>query len=148
MPMKLPKETKWILIALAVLVVLVVVYFFWSKTDKAEKIKESNAAIDRANKEIDVNQLTITDEQADALADKFYNALIGPGTDIDAVWDAIGYCKTRSDIIKVAATYKLRHGDSWFSSGSLWQDLTDDLSSDEIKEFNKILEYKNVEFRI
>ena len=147
--MKLPNfDYKWILIALVVLVVLVVIYFFLSKSEKGEKIKESNNAIQQANKEIDANQLTITDEQADALADKFYNALIGPGTDLDAIWDAIGYCKTRSDVIKVAATYKAKHGDSWFSSGSLWQDLQDDLSSSEIKEFNKILEYKNVEFRI
>ena len=115
--MKLPFDYKWILIALVVLVVLVVIYFFWSKSEKGEKIKESNNAIQQANKEIDANQLTITDEQADALADKFYNALIGPGTDLDAIWDAIGYCKTRSDVIKVAATYKAKHGDSWFSSG-------------------------------
>lgn len=148
--MKLPKnlDPKWILIALAVVVVLVVVYFFWSKTEKAQKTKESNKAVEQANKEIDPSQLNITNEQADALAEKIYNAIKGPGTDFEAIKDAIKYCKTRSDVIKVAAVYAQKSEKWWFSSGSMWTDLQEDLSTSQAKEINEIFEYKNVEFRI
>ncbi len=145
---KLPAEIKWILIALAVLVVLFIGYYVWHKLTSIEDVASSNRAIEQANREIDVNQLTITDEQAETLADKFWNAIVGPGTDYEAIKDAISYCKTRSDVLKVAATYRILHGSSWLSSGTLWKDLTDDLDQNQIRDFNRILAYKNVEFTI
>ena len=121
--MKLPIDPKWVLIALAVVVALVVAFFFWSRSDKQKKVKESNAAIDQANREIDPNQVSVTAEQAEALADKLWNAMLGPGTDYDAIKTAIRTCKSRSDVITVAATYRQKYGDSWFSNGTLWSDL-------------------------
>lgn len=148
MKMKLPIDPKWVLIALAVVVALVIAFFFWSRSDKQKKVKESNAAIDQANKEIDPNQVSVTAEQAEALADKLWNAMLGPGTDYDAIKTAIRTCKSRSDVITVAATYRQKYGDSWFSNGTLWSDLQGDLSTEQAKEINEILEDKNVEFKI
>lgn len=148
--LKLPVEAKWIIIALVAVVVGVVAYFIYSSAEKRKKVKDSKEAVERANAEIDPKQLTITDIQAEAFADKIYVAVRGLGTDVDAIREMFDYCKTRSDIIKVAATYQSKSEKEswWFSSGNMWKDLAEDLNATERKEINKILEYKNVEFRI
>lgn len=148
--MKLPKnlDPKWILIALAVVVVLVLVYFFWSKTEKAQKTKENNEVIEKLNKEIDPEKITISTVQLEALATKMCDAIYGLGTNFTAIKDVFKQCKTRSDILALAATYHSLCNDKWFYGGSLWQDLSGDLDESQKAEINEILEYKNVDFKI
>ena len=48
---------KWIIIAILVIVASLVVYWIYRSVTKVEDVASSNEVIERANQEMDVNQL-------------------------------------------------------------------------------------------
>lgn len=148
MKLKIDKEFKWILVALTAFAAFMLIRWWWNNVSKEKDVKTSNEVIDKLNKEIDLNTLSISEEQARAIAQKIENAIYGFGTNFDAIKSAFGACKTRSDIMEVAAVYHKICKDYWTYSGSLWKDLADDLSNSEINELNQLLSYKNILFQI
>lgn len=134
-------KIKIILICLAVVVVFVIGYYFYKSTTKLDDVRSSNEVIEKANKEIDASQITLTKVQLQTICEKLYDAMDGLGTDIDSVYDAIGMANTRSDVLSIIATFGVKDGESL----SEW--LYGDLSQKEINHINSILASKNINYK-
>lgn len=134
-------KIKIILICLAVVVVFVIGYYFYKSTTKLDDVRSSNEVIEKANKEIDASQITLTKVQLQTICEKLYDAMDGLGTDIDSVYDAIGMANTRSDVLSIIATFGVKDGESL----SEW--LYGDLSQKEINHLNSILASKNINYQ-
>lgn len=134
-------KIKIILICLAVVVVFVIGYYFYKSTTKLDDVRSSNEVIEKANKEIDASQITLTKVQLQTICEKLYDAMDGLGTDIDSVYDAIGMANTRSDVLSIIATFGVKDGESL----SEW--LYGDLSQKEINHLNSILASKNINYK-
>lgn len=131
----------WIIIAILLLVVSLVFYFIYRSASKIDDVASSNEVIERANKELDVNQLTLTTQQLHTICEKLYDAMSGFATDEDAIYDAISMCETRSDLMAVIATFGVKDGQT------LAEWLYDDLDGSELAHLNAIISSKNINYK-
>jgi uncharacterized protein YpmB len=132
---------KWIIIAILVIVASLVVYLIYRSVTKVEDVASSNEVIERANQEMDVNQLTLTTQQLHTICEKLYDAMSGFATDEDAIYDAISMCETRSDLMAVIATFGVKDGQT------LAEWLYDDLDGSELAHLNAIISSKNINYK-
>jgi len=132
---------KWIIIAILVIVASLVVYWIYRSVTKVEDVASSNEVIERANQEMDVNQLTLTTQQLHTICEKLYDAMSGFATDEDAIFDAISMCETRSDLMAVIATFGVKDGQT------LAEWLYDDLDGSELAHLNAIISSKNINYK-
>lgn len=139
---KLPPEVRWILIALAVLVVLVIGYYVWNKLTKVKSVADSNEVVDRVNKEIDLSQLTLTAQQSNSMATALEEAMsTWFGTDEQTIYDTFAKCKTRSDVLAVIGAFGVRKDQDL----SGW--LHSDLDNSEMKILNNLLLNKGIDYQ-
>lgn len=138
---KLSLEIKIALIFLVVIVVGVIIYFCYSSVSKLNDVRSSNDIIDKANKEIDASQLSLTTVQLNTICEKLYKAMNGLGTDIDAVYDSFSIANSRSDVLAIIATFGVRDGET------LQEWLSGDLAQDEILHLNSLLAAKNINYQ-
>lgn len=139
--MIMTKEIKIVLICLAVLVVFVTGFYFYKSSVKLKDVRSSNDVIDKANKEIDSAQITLTKVQLQTICEKLFKAMDGLGTDTDSIYEAIGMANTRSDVLSIIATFGVKDGETL----SEW--LYGDLSQNEINHLNSILASKNINYQ-
>lgn len=132
---------KWIIIAVLVIVVSLGFYLIYRSMTKIEDVASSNEVIERANQEMDVNQLTLTTQQLHTISEKLYCAMSGFATDEDAIYDAISMCETRSDLMAVIATFGVKEGQT------LAEWLYDDLDGSELAHLNAIISSKNINYK-
>lgn len=132
---------KWIIIAILVIVASLVVYLIYRSVTKVEDVASSNEVIERANQEMDVNQLTLTTQQLHTICEKLYDAMSGFATGEDAIYDAISMCETRSDLMAVIATFGVKDGQT------LAEWLYDDLDGSELAHLNAIISSKNINYK-
>lgn len=133
-------------------VILVVVYFGYrgianavkkstAKKKEEEETKEMEEALPKGEK------ATYSTIQYKDFADKLEIAMKGVGTDYKAIKEVFKAMENDTDIIQLKKAFGLR-GEGWFSGDeNLNQWLQGDLSSDEIKELNALLETKGITFR-
>lgn len=136
------KTVKIVMRSVGVLILLVVLIFIILKV-KGSFIKEmkSQNAIKDANKEIDINQLTLTEAQYNTLSSKFYRAVKGLGTDNKAVYAVFEALNTRSDLMKLMAVFGVQ------KDLTLAEWLHDDLNQKEIDHVNNILAAKSIDYK-
>lgn len=132
---------KYGMIAIVVLIIFFVVWnkFGKSKSETEEKEKKGNLN-EEINKEINLNNVTLTQVQLNTLSDKIYKALKGIGSDEKSVYDAIRTLQTKNDVLALIKTFSVR------DSMTLREWLYDDLNNSEISKINEILLSKGISF--
>ncbi len=134
-------KVKLGLIIAAVLAVIIIGVIIYKKSIKLDDVKNSNEVIDKVNKEIDTNDLTLTRVQLATISQKLYDAMDGWGTDTDAVYDAFSLANTRSDVLSIIGTFGVRDGETL----SEW--LYGDLSGSEIMHLNSVIASKGINYQ-
>lgn len=136
--MKLTSKT--IMIIAAVVVAIIVLYFVFREDPKRKDTKQSNDVVDKVNKEIIPNEVTLSTVQLQTICEKLYNAMDGWGTDTDAVYEAFSKAKTRSDILSIIGTFGVKDGET------LEEWLYGDLSGSEIQHLNSVIASKGINY--
>lgn len=132
---------KYGMIAIVVLIIFFVVWnkFGKSKSETEEKEKKGNLN-EEINKEINLNNVTLTQVQLNTLSDKIYKAVKGAGSDEKSIYDAIRTLQTKDDVLALIKTFSVR------DSMTLREWLYDDLNNSEISKINDILLSKGISF--
>ncbi|MDO4727084.1 MAG: hypothetical protein Q4A56_07705 [Porphyromonadaceae bacterium] len=130
-------KVNWVKVAITVLVVGVSGWILtWLVTKGIrfvrDKIREGKV-IDQANNEIKDGDVTLTPSAIHNLADRIYSAVLGPGTDEEAIYSAFRQLRTRSDLMSLIRVFGIR------KRKTLSEWLTEDLSQAEIEKLNAIL---------
>lgn len=97
--------------------------------------------IEEANKNIDTQQLTLTQDQYNTYATRLYKAMKGLGTDEEAIYAVFEAMQTYSDVQQLVKTYGLKDGET------LKEWLYGDLSNSEIQHLNEILSSKSINYQ-
>lgn len=144
MKLKIPELNKNQLIFLGVALVLViavvvVVWINWGKLKSWVSSKQEAAYYDR---QIVKSDITLTDQQAKAVASKMYYAMKGLGTNEENLYAAFQTIGSYSDLLLVMKHFSELAGDG----ESLPDWISDDCSSKEIAKINQILASKNINF--
>lgn len=128
-----------------VIVVIVLLAVYWSKI----KARIADRRLERSfDEQIVVSEVTMTQQQASALADKLYSAMDGSGTNEQKIYSVFEQINSYSDLMMVMKAFGERKSfGGWFGSKSgLVEWINDDCSSDEIAKINAILASKNINF--
>lgn len=142
--MKIPELNKNQLVFLAVctvvIAIVVAVVYFYGRKIKAwfvgRKVERSYDV------EIHETELTISAQQAHAIASKMYYAMKGPGTNEDNLYSAFRQIENYSDLMLVMKSFGTMAGEG----ETLPEWIADDCSSKEIAIINGILASKNINF--
>lgn len=138
--MKMSKMKIGLIIA-AVIAVIIICVIIYNKSIKLDDVKNSNQVIDKVNKEIDTNDLTLTTVQLGTICQKLYDAMDGLGTDTEAVYNAFALANTRSDVLAIIGTFGVKDGETL----SEW--LYGDLSGSEIMHLNSLIASKGINYK-
>jgi hypothetical protein len=129
-------------VAITVIVLLAV---YWSKIKAyftARRLEKS------FEEQITPTEVTISQQQAQNIADKIYTAMDGAGTNETALYNAFEQINSYSDLMMVMKAFGKRKGSwSWFGGESgLVEWICNDCSNSEIAKINAILASKNIDF--
>ena len=143
MKLKIPEINKNQLIFLAVVLVVVavvvtVVWVNWSKLKTWIAGKKAAADYDR---QIVKSDVTLSYQQARAVASKMYNAMKGLGTNEENLYAAFRMIGSYSDLVLV-----MKYFGEITDDESLADWISDDCTSKEIAKINQILASKNINF--
>lgn len=128
-----------------VIVVIVLLAVYWNKI----KARIADRRLERSfDEQIVASEVTMTQQQASALADKLYSAMDGSGTNEQKIYSVFDQINSYSDLMMVMKAFGERKGFwGWFGSKSgLVEWINDDCSNDEIAKINAILASKNINF--
>lgn len=138
----LGKSPKDKIINIVILLVIAVALFFFIrwivrkvKTMNTEANKELNNALDSGVK------LSFSNSQYENFANQLYNAMNGPGTDENAIYNVFNQMKNIADVLKLVTTFGFRKNQDL----STW--LYKDLSSNEMYKVNSILSTKGIDYK-
>lgn len=148
--MKFPELNKSQLIlacsgTVIVVAIIIVIAVYWNKI----KARIADRRLERSfDEQITASEVTITEQQAKALADKLYSAMDGGGTNEQKIYDVFEQINSYSDLMMVMKAFGTRKGwwNWWGSESGLAEWLNDDCSADEIAKINAILASKNINF--
>ncbi len=148
--MKIPELNKSQIIwacggAVALIGVTIIIAVSWNKI----KARIADRKLERTfDEQITVSEVTITELQASAMADKLYSAMDGSGTNEQKIYDVFEQLNTYSDLMMVMKAFGTRKGwwNWWGSESGLVEWINDDCSSDEVAKINAILAGKNINF--
>ena len=133
--------------AAVVIVVIVLLSVYWEKIKaRINQIKADN----QLKKEINKSEVSLSELQIAALADKLYEAMDGPGTDEGKIYSVFEQINSYSDLMMLIRAFGQRKSSwelFWGSSSGLADWLNADLSGGEIDHVNSILAGKNIDFR-
>ena len=128
-----------------VIVVIVLIAVYWNKI----KARIADRRLERSfDEQIVVSEVTITQQQASALADKLYSAMDGSGTNEKKIYSVFEQINSYSDLMMVMKAFGERKG-SWNLFGSkagLAEWINNDCSNREITNINAILASRNINF--
>lgn len=144
MKLKIPELNKNQLIFLGVALVLiiavvVVVWVNWNKLKSWVSSKQEAADYDR---QIIKSDVTLTDQQAKAIASKMYYAMKGIGTNTENLYASFRMLGSYSDLVLVMKYFSEVAGEG----ESLADWISDDCNSNEIAKINSILASKSINF--
>lgn len=128
-----------------VIVVIVLLAVYWNKI----KARIADRRLERSfDEQIVVSEVTMTQQQASALADKLYSAMDGSGTNEQKIYSVFEQINSYSDLMMVMKAFGERKGfGGWLGSKSgLVEWINDDCSNAEIAKINAILASKNINF--
>ena len=135
------------LISAAVLIVIILLAVYWNKIKtRINEIKADN----EIKKEIDKSELTLSEVQIEALADKLYQAMDGPGTDEGKIYSVFEQINNYSELMMLIRAFGQRKSSwelFWGSPTGLADWLNADLDGGEINHLNSILAGKNIDFK-
>lgn len=122
--------------------VLIVAYYFGSRTGKAKAVAADG---DQIAKDITVSDLTYDLSQYQIFADRCYDAMYDLGTDEEALYVVFGKMRNNSDVLKLIQVFGQR-GNIIFQGGakSLAEWLSSDLTNGELDKVNEILKRNNI----
>lgn len=108
-----------------------------SKTNKAnqERIKEFED-------EIQPEKLSYSESEYNSMANSLFDALSGPGTDEEAIYETFMKMKTNSDVLKLQAAFGIRN------DMDLFEYIRDDMNNAEIAKINGYLAQRNISLRV
>lgn len=138
--MKIPEISLNKIIAwLIIIIILVIIIIFINKTiKKLKQNKQDKDLVKESEQAIVLGNLTYTEADYKAMADKLYIAMKGIGTDEEAIYEVIGRLRTRSDWYALVKAFGIRKSGSF--SGNLVQWLSDELDETERARVNYILQ--------
>ncbi len=135
---------KYQAIAWAVVALCVVLLVYMLKRGVGDKVvdavKNRQLAVSLDN-EVTVTNVSRTEVQLKADADKLHKAMSGAGTDEDAIYAVFQNQQTRSDVLSLISAFGLRDGET------LGEWLSSDLSASELRKVNQILEDKGINYQ-
>lgn len=148
--MKIPELSKNQLIlagagAAVLIVIIVLIAVYWHKI----KARIADRRLERSfDEQIVASDVTLTETQANALADKLYSAMEGAATNEDKIYAVFEQINSYSDLMMVMKAFGSRKGwwNWWGSESGLAEWINDDCSNDEIAKINAILKRKNINF--
>ena len=148
--MKIPELNKSQLIFIGIcaaiaITVIVLLAVYWSKI----KARIADRRLERSfDEQIVASDVTLTETQANALADKLYSAMEGAATNEDKIYAVFEQINSYSDLMMVMKAFGSRKGwwNWWGSESGLSEWINDDCSNDEIAKINAILKRKNINF--
>lgn len=125
--------------------VLVVAYYFGSRTGKA---KAAAADLDALAKDIKTEELTYDVSNYADFADRAYIAVYGVTEDEEALYVLFGKMRNNSDVFQLIKSFGKRSGgfDFW-ADKTLAEWLASDLNNAEIGKINDILKRNNITFQ-
>lgn len=133
--------------AAVVIVVIVLLSVYWEKIKaRINQIKADN----QLKKEINKSEVSLSEIQIAALADKLYEAMDGPGTDEGKIYSVFEQINNYSELMMLIRAFGLRKSSwelFWGSPSGLADWLNADLDGGEINHVNSILAGKNIDFR-
>lgn len=129
---------------IAIIVVIIILVVFFKFKDIKDLIVDKAAnqkLVDEANKTINIEDISIPQDQFHVYAEKLYKAMKGLGTDEDAIFDVFNQLNSRSDVQQLIKTFGVKNGQTL----SEW--LYDDLDSADIEHINAILASKSINYK-
>lgn len=131
--------------AAIVIVVIVLMAVYWSKIKAYFTARRLERSYDE---QIVVSDVTISQQQAQNIAEKIFAAMDGAGTNETALYNAFEQINSYSDLMMVMKAFGKRKGSwSWFGEESgLVEWINNDCSNSEIAKINAILASKNIDF--
>lgn len=124
--------------AVVLIAVVAIVWVNWAKLKSWVQTKRIERDYDN---QITKSDLTLTNQQAKAIAGKMYNAMKGWGTDEENLFAAFRQIDTYSDLVLVMKYFSDQSG-----GDNLADWVSDDCNSKEIATINRILANKNINF--
>ena len=135
------KTIVWAIITTAVLCLVVWgVLKLTGITDKLKEKKNENKLNETINKDIDMNNVTLTTSEATGLCSKLYTAMKGWGTDEEAIYEVFSKVSSASDVLLLIKTFGIKDGKTLIE----W--ITSELNSSERSKLNQILTTNNVNY--
>ena len=130
-------KVNWVKLALTIVVIGVVGWLLTFLLLKGISMVNNKMLerklVDKANAEIKDGDVTLTPSELSNMADRLHAAMVGFGTDEEAIYAVFRLLRTRSDLMALVKAFGIRKGES------LSQWLTGDLSRKEIEKVNAIL---------
>ena len=128
-------------IVIMLTIVGVIIYKCTAVSDLVADKAANDKLVAEANENIDTEKITLTQEQFNTLATKFYKAVKGMGTNETAVYDVFDTLQSRSDVLQLIKTFGIK------DDMTLKEWLYDDMSNSEIAHINNILSSKSINYQ-
>lgn len=136
------KNNKLLNWGIFALVVLVLFYFFGTRSGKAKK-----AGNNSVSGEISKANLTYQISQYVSFADRLETAMFGFTDDEEAIFDVFSKMRNKSDLLQLITTFGNRRPIFNFGSASLAVWINNRLDKSEIQRVNEILARNNIDYQ-
>jgi hypothetical protein len=135
------------IIKIALITVLIIAIYF-TVNSAIKKIGEKQTE-KQAGKEVNKSNLTYSQSQYEAFADKLEDAVTYWGTDETAIYNVMDAMKTKDDILNLIAAFGTRMIYGFFSKEemNLVTALNRDLKNKEIDRINNILANNGIDYK-
>lgn len=126
-------------------IVLVVAYYFGSRTGKATA---TASVVDALNADINSGDLTFELSNYNDFADRAFTALNGVLTDEESLYVLFGKMRTNSDVLQLIKSYGKR-AISWefWAPKTLAEGMASEMNNVEIAKVNDVLSRNNITFQ-
>jgi len=151
-----PKVIKTAIVLVGTLVVGYAIFTIFQKIKKSGTLDKNVRDATSELKDLDKANMrpSYTDSQFEVFASSLHRAMKDYGTDEETVYRVFRQMKNKADVLKLIQVYGVRPETGGLLAGhltdkdlSLAEQLNSDLDEDEIKEINKILKSKNINFQ-
>jgi len=136
-------DTKKVLTAATILIVVVIVYF---RIRKAVKSAKADKYEKQVSSEIKTDELTYPLNNYIALADELHDAMAYLGTKDSKIKAIFMKMNTLSDVLQLIKAFGSRNYYPFWGSKTLPQWLYAELTTGEIAEINAIMKQKSINF--